>query len=266
MKRKAKGPAVHVERLKGKAGSREWREHVERLAGQERLARQRKPFQWVDSREYGMHYNPFFKKGLGLFFGVKGGLDLVEALKRIPGRKGRKMVVVDDGAGQGNALAGIKERLEKLGIGCEAVALAFETSPELEEKVKAGKIDRVVAGPAERFVPKKQVDAVVSYYGSVHYTLEDLKREHLLKFAYSLRKGGLLLVGFDSNRGGRVSAEAVFEERRMQRAIVRAFEKRGFRAGVYQKPRELERSVRQKVPDFMLIVQRTNVFAGKKKP
>ena len=260
---KTKGPAVHVERGQKRVSSEKWRTHVTMLGRRERSVRKRQAFRWITNRKYSTHYNPFFRNGLGQFFKVKQGLDIVEALKLVPGRKNRKRVVIEDGAGEGHNLAKIKELLATAGIPCEAIALSLGSDPSLKTKLANGKINKIVNGPAELYVPEKPVDLVISFYGSLHYTLEDLKKEHLLKFAHSLRKNGLLLTGFDSPIKGKRSAAQTLYEKHKHNALVRALEKRGFKAAVYLQPKGLELMLGEKLPEYMLIVQRTNIFPKK---
>ena len=87
---------------------------------------------------------------------------------------------------------------------------------------KKREIDEVVLGPAENFIPEKPFDAIISLFGSIHYTLSSLRKEHLLKFAYSLKKGGLMLIGFEP-------LEEPFSTA-MRKGIERSFAKRGFEA------------------------------------
>jgi len=255
--RKAKGPAYHVKRLERIAEKDvpRWREHLERAAGQERMAREKQPFCWIDDRTYKKHYSPFFREALGKFFLGKGRLEILDALAMVPMGKGRPLVVLEDGPGKGHFLVAAGKGLAEKRIPNRTLGLAFEKSPMLAARERKGRIRQIITGPAELFVPNKPVDAIVSFYGSITYALPEMRKEHLLKFAQSLRKGGIMMAGFDLNALKGINLLKYGPESFL-RGVERAFAKRGFRAKIYPKPETFA----ENSPSHILIVQRTNSF------
>lgn len=210
-------------------------------------------------------YNRTFENGFKSFLKLGPTANFADALSTIH-KSNQPMRILDEGAGRGYFLAELKEILKKRGIKTITTALTLHNNPELENSRRAGMINEVVVGNAEFFVPKKPFDAIFSMYGSLGYTLPQLRKEHLLKFAYSLRRGGIMMVGFkfkyegielsDVNRGlsgnpkkQRDISKGLSLENEME-GIERTFEKRWFDAKFYSV--EGTRSM----PNWMLIVRR----------
>jgi hypothetical protein len=181
---------------------------------------------WIVHRTFENHYEPFLSRGIRA---IGAGNDLFDWLMRKAGRK-RTLRVMDDGAGEGHFLNALSEKLGEAGIRCHTTALSLMIRPKLLEFFRQGKIDEVRPGFAETFVPTKPYDLIVSIYGSPHYTTmtheipdpktgTQLQKNHLLKMAHSLKKGGLLIVGIDRLMDMRPRARAHLEA---------AFKKRGF--------------------------------------
>ena len=266
---RSKGPAYYRDRVRSLSlvEKRRWQAHTGFSKMMEALGRAGRK-SWTMTRGYA-EYNPFFRAGLGKFFGAQEPLDIASALKKIPRSKNRPLVVVEDGAGEGVFLEQLKKELASKNVPSKTTALVL-SEPDgfpLSKRHKAGLVDSVVAGQAEFFVPEGKVDAVVSFYGSLHYTMFDAKKDHLLKFAHSLRKGGIMMIGFEQSSLFKLSDNLDQARAQMQKhsgALVRAFEKRGFRARVYKSHvREQERE--PKIPAYMLIVQRTNVVSRRQR-
>ncbi|MBU2099905.1 hypothetical protein KKG83_05875 [Candidatus Micrarchaeota archaeon] len=225
--KRKKGSAYYAERVKRKINERKqaFLSHLQPKLGQESLWRQ-------FSKNY-FFYDKCFKIGFGR--------SLLDVLKKLPKSKRQPLRIMEDGAGNGNCLASIKERLAKLGISTETTALSLTALPELAEKKQTGTIDNVLVGLAEGFVPKKPVDVIISLNGSIHTTMPHIKKDHLLKFAHSLKKGGIMLIRFAEPKG--LSREPN-ENRRISvlneaRGIERAFDKRGFEAKFHYVPKSL---------------------------
>ena len=208
---------------------------------------------WNSSRGY-TAYNDLFGGLLGNFFG-EPRMNLESALARLAETRGKRgITIVDDGAGRGDFLSQIKRRLEGKGLKARAIALTLHTNKELRALEKNKVIDKVVEGKAEEYLPAKEADAIFSLYGSISYAMPAIRKDHLLKFATSLGKGGFMCVGFALEKG--LSASPI-GKRRMQietemMGVERAFEKRGFRAKFYGPINEWD------LPNWVLIAQRAS--------
>ena len=143
-------------------------------------------------------------------------------------RKRRPLRILEDGAGKGIAAAELKSELAKKGIKSEVIGLSLTKEAELLERESRGEIDRVVVGKAELFVPKKPFDLILSVTGSTTHTLPSARKDHLLKFAHSLSRGGVMLVCFQLDLR-KFKDHGDFLQEDMQ-GVVRAFDKRGFDA------------------------------------
>jgi hypothetical protein len=219
---KAKGPAVHAKRVKEKieANKSKFEENIARLKGMGNIWR----LSNADSYE---NYNHFF--------GPLLGMSISEALAKIPRKKGKPLLIIEDGPLTGSFLAELKTELKKLRIPCKTIALSLKPLAELKAKKRERLIDEIIEGPAEFFVSKNLADLIISRYGSIEYTLTELKKEHLLKFAFSLKKNGIMLVGFDLSTAFSFNPKTkkpldMFFILKKMKGIERAFEKRGFQA------------------------------------
>ena len=263
--KKPKGPAFHVARVRDliKKDPEAWKRHITILNIKEFASRRSAPMRWIDNRNYQYYYNPFFGYGLAQFFGARHSLDIARTLAKIPRGKNRKLAVLEDGAGKGLSLYVLKKKLAALGVESKTTALVLQQSPgkELETRVKERKVDKVIYGPAEFYSPKGKFDAIISLNGSFNYAPDSLKKEHLLKFAKCLRKGGIMMVGFTPEINSSNKTVDVFERRKKISQIIKAFEKRGFKAAHYdcQHNKNIDPFVRRKLPTEMLIIQRTNI-------
>ncbi len=228
---KAKGAGYYAQRVKEKIKKDEtkFKDHLQMVLNENLKYRDDHGFR---------HYNKVFRFALNN--------EILDELKKIPRGKKRPLVIVEDGAGEGVFLAKLKSELRKAGIPCETTALELTNNFELLKKFVRKEIDKLPVGPAENFVPEKPVDAIISLHGSIHFTLKDLRKDHLLKFAHSLRKGGIMLVGF--------SGQAGILNRKQKTELERAFQKRGFQAKFHVYPKLFPLGA----PDAILILRRTN--------
>jgi len=140
-KPKAKGPAYFVKRIKHKINQQGiiFSEHLENLRRLDKGL--------VKKRTY-YDYNIIFKPALGM--------PIAKALAQIPRGKGKPLTILEDGAGYGNASAELKYELNELKIPSKIIVLSLRKEPKLMEKKRAGLIDEVVIGLAEKFVPKNR--------------------------------------------------------------------------------------------------------------
>ena len=211
---------------------------------------------WPDNRKYNKHYNAFFGEGLGKFFGKTGPMTIGEAFASVPRQKNRPFVLVEDGAGKGFGLSGAVRDLEKRGVPVHSVALAYNPHPTLLKRTAIGRIKEVSAGTAEAWVPRQKIDGLISVFGSIHYTMPQARKDHLLKFATSLNKGGIMLVGFDEIY---LHQPGLKDNERFKANLVASFAKRGFRAEVHPLDRRNLPRINgedKAIPHNVLIVQR----------
>jgi len=164
----------------GKKQKRAFRSGIKRAAEKDGM--------WQNLKRGFSFYNECFERVFGS--------GILNVLKQIPRAKGKPLIIIDDGAGHGEAVKKIKEHLRESKVPCKVIALGLTSQPALRKKRDAGLIDETYFGPAEDFVPKERVHAVISSLGSVAYTDSVLMKDHLLKFVYSLKKGGIMLVSF----------------------------------------------------------------------
>ena len=200
-------------------------------------------------------YNFLFRKALGG--------SIIEALIAL-GRK--SLEIIDDGAGDGRFLKEIKKKLSKAGIKSRTIALSLGGNENLALKRKLNHIDELKLGSAEDFLPEKPADAIFSFLGSISYVEDLVRKEHLLKFAHSLKKGGIMMVGFELQTERRESKHGIIarglsrnpkqyqeiESETEMKGIEKAFYKQGFDA-------KFSRSnilTQQGYPNWVIIVRR----------
>ncbi len=213
------------------------------------------------------HYDTFFSAGLrkmGL------GNDIADAVSRIPRGRKKPLDVLEDGPGSGIFLGEFKEYLKEKGIDTHTTGVDFHYADTLKQMQKYGKIDKVVHGIAEFFTPEKRYHAIFSMMGSVHYTINAFRKDQLLKFASALRKGGIMMVGFQIGNAKEPGAFLRMditdglspkpkENRRMpiekeMEGIEKAFVKRGYAAKFLKFDEKI--GARYNLPNWMLIVKR----------
>ncbi len=234
-----------------------------------------KPDYWIFTRGLRAHYDPLFCKGLQ---SAGFGSNILDALKNIPRGKNEKIVVLEDGPGVGNFLSDLKKELNTAGIPSKTVALAANHIEDLRNRLVAGEIDELHEGFSEDQVPKeKSIHAYFAVQSSPSYTIPQFRKDLLLKYAYALKPGGLMLIGFTYRKSmpqpahelmrptllsqvifGTITSKlrrrkgVTFEQER--RGVETAFEKRGFFARFYN-TNEAE-SISRKIPNWSLIVRR----------
>lgn len=197
---------------------------------------------WINNRKF-KKYRTVFEPGLKLM-GI--GQNIIDAFARIPRKNNRKLIVLEDGAGEGNALVNLKKLLTRTGIPSKTIGLSLGANPELIKKKQAGLIDELVIKPGELFVPKKPVDVIISNFGSIEYAWRGLRKDHILKLAYSLRKGGIMLIGINLGVYGKSI-----------KGIETAFVKRGFNAKFFITPEKASMQY-PTLPPFTFVIQRTS--------
>jgi hypothetical protein len=247
-------PKRHVERIKKavKKRPKAWRMSQEKLSWHAFREHPLKRTRWESQRSYTKHYNPYFGPALARFLGKRPSTSLADCIASL--QKGSSPIrILDDGAGKGLALASLKKKLSQKGVQTETTALTFESDPGLEARQRKGRIDRLVKGRAEFFMPKKPFDLILSLYGSLWYSPRFVAKDHLLKFATSLEKGGILMVGISPIFNFKSTAMLRDNPEKVVQGIVRALEKRGFKARVFERP---ETVFKENLPHQILVVQR----------
>jgi len=190
---------------------------------------------WGSNRGYGS-YNGIFSPGLRQ---IGLGNNIVEAISNIPRRRNKPITILEDGPGKGRFLIELRKKLIGLKIPLRITAVTPHHLKRLRGLKRRGVLDELVESYNEDHLPKEQADVVVSLLGSINYSVPQLRKSLLLKQATTLRKGGLMMVGFafsdssDSIRHG--LSESPSENRRMPLAkemegIEKALAKRGFTA------------------------------------
>lgn len=258
--KKFKTPKAHVNRIKKRLNSDLcilWAKSVSKNAKEETLVNKNKTGGiWTYDRGYHKNYNPFFSQGLKEFFKKSAPLSIHNALTIVAqetkrGTKKNPLQILEDGAGQGVALTELNKELTKLGIKTQNTVLTLQTNPKLESLKKQGVISEIIPGRAEFYLPKKPVDVIISVAGSISHVIPKLTKEHLLKFAYSLRKGGILIASFDPITLYSKRNYSKKESEKFLQGIITSFQKRGFHAQITTN--------HAKVPDMpthMLILRR----------
>lgn len=148
---------------------------------------------WADSRGY-IQYNDDYK----MLFIKKNQYsmereNLLECLFKKYKENKKTLQVLDDGAGKGNFLAELKKMLINLKIPCNTTAVSF--SDRISEKNKPI-IDNVILGDALNLDINKKYDLITSFYGSIHYSMPELRDEIMKKYIFSLNKKGIAIFRF----------------------------------------------------------------------
>ncbi len=202
---------------------------------------------WLNNRSFD-DYNAVFNHGLNEM-GL--GNNIADALRKIQKKNNRRLLVLEDGPGRGNFLVSLKELLTRIRVPSKTTGLSLGINFELIKRKNKGLIDELEIKPGEFFVPKKQADVIISNFGSVEYVVNSIKKDHILKLAFSLRKGGIMLAGFNFVNTNNLGSIAMKE-------IETAFIKRGFNAKFFETSKEVQREQFNNAPPYILIVHRTN--------
>ncbi|MCX6803040.1 MAG: hypothetical protein NTY48_00545 [Candidatus Diapherotrites archaeon] len=231
-------------------------------------------------------YNQIFTTGLSAFFGSEHAT-LLSVVSEMSKRKKKPLNIIEDGAGNGAFLREFQKKLASTGSAPRITALTLAETPGLSELKRTGVIKELYTGDAELFVPKQPADLIVSLAGSINYHISQVGKDHLLKYAHSLGKNGLMLISmdllphFDPNAAHRTVglSRNPKSNRKMSigtelAGIEKAFEKRGFKAKFFwhreidktKPPTEplqafLWQEKRETIPNLLLIVQRKQILA-----
>lgn len=223
-----RAPAAHVKAVRRimRAHAAEIATHATWLHGISRGG------EWSDGRTLG-----FVKRW---WKGVQ--ISIEQRMLRHARKKNNRLRIWEDGPGKGLFGSALKEELERAGIKTHLTATTLDrNSIQASERPF---FDEIHAGRAELFIPKKQFDFIFSTVGSVNYTPRPLRKEHLLKMAYSLTHGGQMFVAFyhrplaEKNEQRKAIEGSLLQNPPKKDlhtsmemvAIERAFAKRGFKA------------------------------------
>jgi hypothetical protein len=192
-------------------------------------------------RDYDILFSQFLKGSL---------IEEIIQLNKNKINKKEKLKIIEDGSGTGLFLIGLKKLLNEQKIKSELTALSFNSNSTLKEAKRHKLIDKVRTGAIETFIPKEYYDIVFSVYGGVHYALDPLKKEFLLKYSYSLNKGGMAFIALDINK------YSISNTRRDIRGdIISFFRKTGFYANFFENKNRFAPSGYQ-LPKDVLIIKR----------
>ena len=172
-------------------------------------------------------YNACFKPALN-----KTGLgsDLFDFLKKRYQHTKEPVSVLDLGAGEGNFLADLKKILlgNKIPNKLESLSLVDNISAKnqilIDQKHLISAVDQKLT---------KKYDLIIDVYSAINYELDSVKKNLILKYAYSLKKGGTLLIA------------GIYKSPESKRNILAHLRKQGFNA--------------------MFVDQTTNIFVNDKK-
>ncbi|MDO8627674.1 MAG: class I SAM-dependent methyltransferase [Candidatus Diapherotrites archaeon] len=283
--RPSRAPRFYAERIRTKLKKPEVFEKLEHRHLQ--LLNEAKG--WNTGRDFHACYNPFFSIGLRK---IGLGKNLIDILSRIPRQKKQPLKILEDGPGEGIFLTELKEQLGIKGIISQTTALAMHHMIELQQLKILGELDKIIKKSTEEFIPEEQYHAIFSVYGGISYTLQELRKDIILKFAHSLVKGGVLMIGFDFYTSGGTNAgisRGLSENPQLRRArskkereiyekdkgifaplifqenlltiekemegIEKAFAKQGFKAKFVPLSDENQEHL-SSMPNYMLIIQR----------
>ncbi len=176
--------------------------------------------------------------------------DIISTLSAFERKYKKKEInVLDDGAGKGTFLSELKEKWNSLKERKLVSADLKTTAVSLTRSVVAKNIDFKKIGNVLNFMPERKYDLILSVYGGFHYTQTSLQREVLLKYLYSLNKGGLAIFSFNTF----LLKTSMGKEHRSQ--VISGLEKRGFRADFSYLPLEYKKRTPD-LPDVYLFVER----------
>ncbi len=202
--------------------------------------RKKSPRVWALNRsvvDYSRLFGQYFKNGL-----------INELLKLAKNKS--KLNILDDGCGHGFFLKNIKGLLGEKGIDVTTTGITITPTQKLKNLINDKLIDEVYFKPAELFVPTKKYDAIFSVYGSIHYSLKELQKDIVIKYAQALRKGGIMCVGLD------IDKYQSSKGRDIRGDIIKSFFKRGFDAEFYTN--EILGSGMNTLPRDVLIIKRVD--------
>jgi hypothetical protein len=188
-------------------------------------------------------YNHAFGKFLADFTGGKNR-DIASFLTEMRESPEETIRILDEGGGSGRFGAALKKILTSKGVKSEITILDLRKSRELLRHKKRKKIDRIIFGPAELYLPKKPYHTIFSLYGGTSYAPYYVRKSTLLKYCHSLKKGGVFFLGLRGPLDG-ISNNLDSIEKELRAG--------GFKQMLYQI--EPEANVRD-FPRAVLIIQR----------
>ncbi len=176
--------------------------------------------------------------------------DIISTLSALERKYKKKEInVLDDGAGKGYFLSELKEKWNSLKEKKLVSADLKTTAVSLTKTFDVKNIDFKKIGDVLNFIPKRKYDLIISVYGGFHYTQAILKKEVLLKYLYSLNKGGVAIFSFNPI----LLRSNLDKEHRAQ--VLIALKKRGFKADFSYLPTYLNKTIPD-LPQVYLFVER----------
>jgi SAM-dependent methyltransferase len=173
--------------------------------------------EWPINRGY-KEYSAFFNYGIN-----KHGLgkSIFDFLRKRFEKTKETVSVLDLGCGEGNFLSEIKQQLssEKIPSKTESLSLVDNISEQNKSF-----IDKKNIMQATEHKLTKKYDLIVDLNGAINMELETIRKELLLKYSYSLKKGGVLVLNVIFNKSSS----------RLP-SIINHLRKQGFNAAFYEK-------------------------------
>jgi hypothetical protein len=157
-------------------------------------------------------YDKFFSYSLQK---LRLGNNIFDFLERSYLKKKRKVNVLDLGYGEGFFLSDLKRKLSDKKIPSNLEGLSLVDNSSINTKRN---INKITNKPATEQVLSKKYDLIVSLNSAINFELTFLKKNLILKYAYALKKGGILLVN------------GINTAPRSKELIVKHLKKQGFNA------------------------------------
>jgi hypothetical protein len=181
---------------------------------------------------------------IGLVFENIFNQNFISHLKKYHTKKD-PIKIFDDGAGQGILLDQLKRTAEKEGYKVETTGIVKSIK---EKEALKKKVNKAIVGNTTTYAPKENYDYIFSTLGGYNYTIYELRKPTLLKYAYSLKKGGIALFGFHYHT--EVEKEEISE-------LLEKLNASGFRAYT-RKPEINEEYYKLNMPKDYIVIKRMN--------
>ena len=183
-------------------------------------------------------YSKVFLDSLNYFLN-SNETNLASALAKFS--QGGTLRYLEEGPGRGVFLREFWQELKKLGIDLHATTVSLKKAPEINELKKLGVIKRASEMPSEHFITKQKFDVIISMQASFthspYYTFNYLMR----KYSSRLRRGGIMLIGFNRHASFADEFKKEFEP---------SLKQRGYKV-------QLERVLDSEDAKYVLIIQKS---------
>ncbi len=154
----------------------------------------------------------------------KLGSNFVDFLKKRHLKTKESISVLELGCGEGHFLAGLKKRLNENLIPSKVEGISLVDNTTIENKKH---IDRIKSIPVTEHIATKKYDLIVDFYGAIYFSFSNIvnfKKEIILKYAYALKKGGVLIFNVEYMKGNSKLP-----------SVIAHLKKQGFKANFYER-------------------------------